>query len=145
MATNIVPDRDARQLEQDNFAYQGDGSDKNLVVRRVEDEIAASILTQILSALGGGPGGSSDNHFQAVLALIYGTLPQINWNGITRSTVGTDFEYIFSYNGNNQFKVIVTDPVGDYTITIEEFVNKLLLEDDFLFQLEDDSNILLEG
>lgn len=56
MATNIDPNRDSKQLENDNFAYQGNGSDLTKVVRRVEDEEALAVLQDILTQLGGASG-----------------------------------------------------------------------------------------
>ena len=89
---------------------------------------------------------ASGDHFQAVMALIAGTLPEINWNSISKTyTSATVITYAFEYYGNQQFEVVVTNPFGAWTITITEYVN-LITEDGLsAIGLEDGSELLLEG
>lgn len=120
MATNIIPNKDARQLEQDNFAYQGDGSDNTKVVRRVEDEEALSLLQQILTALGGG--SASVWTRSSTLIVDAGQTLVVD---VTLLSAFSRIDYIINYKDNpvtvtRSQKLTVQNNAGTITETVSE-------------------------
>lgn len=62
------------------------------------------------------------DYFNAIALLIGGSMPEINWNKISKTTNNDgSLTYLFEYFENQQFTVNVTNPYGDYVITVSGF------------------------
>lgn len=89
--------------------------------------------------------GGATEYMPAILALIQGTMPEINWNQIQKTTNSlTSFSYLFSYNDNQQFLVTITDAFSDFNVSITSYSN-LISEDGFAIGLEGGGELFLEG
>lgn len=90
------------------------------------------------------PGGVEA--MSAILALIQGTMPEINWNQIDKTVVSdTSYTYLFSYNDNKQFLVSVSNPLGDFSISVTEYSNLITENGHSAIALENGDELLLEG
>lgn len=55
------------------------------------------------------------------LSLLLGTLPDPNFNEISKLVSGSTYTYSFFYRGIQQFDVVVTDPGGDFNASITNY------------------------
>lgn len=90
--------------------------------------------------------GGTGEVMSAILALIQGTMPEVNWDQIDKTAVSSSsYEYLFSYKGNQMFKITVANPFGDYSITVA-VISGIITEDGLsAIALESGDELLLEG
>lgn len=103
-------------------------------------------MLSVSKAAKGNPSNKLLDVMQSLVPLLMGTMPEVNWNEIDGTEVSsTSFTFLFSYNGNKQFLVTVTNPMSNFSVAVTTYQN-LITEDGLsAIGLEDGSELLLEG
>lgn len=103
------------------------------------------------TALSGGKFGFDvfsygTEHFMAVLALVKGTMPSVNWDAISKTTnEDGSISYLFEYKDNRQFIVDVLNPFEDYSISVTAIFGIVAEDGISAIALESGDELLLEG